>query len=313
VERLDAVAQQYIRVCRLTSGGKTWNLDSAAVEFLVRQKTVQMPNIAEIRIYNLTPDSANRLCQQNQELVLEAGYQGRYSAIFKGTIKKGNRGKVRGTDTFVDLFCGDGDQAYIRAAVSKTLPAGSTRQQVVDECLKAFAPYGIAKGFMSPKLAGFTFPRPVTLFGLARDQMRSIARDIGADWSFQSGKLDVLHKTEAKPGNEYVLNSRTGLIGRATQTFEGIIVRTLLNDIQCGSVIRLDEKSIDLAAPDPSFGYETPKNAKLPSIATDGRYKVYGVDRVGVMRGQDWYCILYCANASADKSWLPRALLNYQQ
>jgi len=307
------LAVQFIRVCRLTSGGNTWNLDDAAVEFLVRQKTVQMPNIAEIRVYNLTEDSRTKLCKQNQEIILEAGYRGRYSAIFKGTIKQGNRGKVKGTDTFVDLFCGDGDQAYIRAQVSKTLPAGSTRQQVVDECLKAFGPYGVSKGFMSSKLAGFTFPRPVTLFGLAREQMRTIARDIGADWSFQSGQLDVLHKTEAKPGGEYVLNSRTGLIGRATQTFNGIIVRTLLNNIQCGGVIRLDEKSIDLAAPDSTFGYETPNNAKLPSIATDGRYKVYGIDRVGVMRGQDWYNILYCAAANTDQSYLPRALLNYQQ
>lgn len=308
------MADNYLRVCRLTAGGTTYNLDDMQVQFLVRQKRIAVPGTAEIRLINLADSTKNAICQQNQSVILEAGYQDHYGAIFKGTIKQGNRGKVGGTDTYVDLFCGDGDQAYIKGQVIKTLPKGSTRQDIVNECLKAFAPHGITKGFMSPKLNdGFKYPQAVPLFGLARDIMRKVVKDINADWSFNSGKLNVVHKTEALPGGDVVLNSQTGLVGRATQTFNGIIVRTVINPAMYKDrIVKIDESSIDRAAPDSSFGYENANNAKLPSIAADGRYRVYGVDRTGNIRGADWYDTLYCAAASGD-GFLPKALIEFQQ
>ena len=308
------MADNYLRGCRLTAGGKSYSLDDMQVEFIVRQKRVSTPAIAEIRLLNLADATKNAICVQNQSVTLEAGYQDHYGAIFKGTIKQGNRGKVNGTDTYVDLYCGDGDQAYIKAQVIKTLPKGSTRQAVVDECLRAFAPHGITRGFMSPKLKdGFRYPQAVPLFGLARDIMRKVAHDIGADWSFNSGKLNVVHKTETLPGGDVVLNSQTGMVGRATQTFNGIIVRTLINPAMYKDrIVRIDQASIDQAAPDPSFGYENPSNAKLPSIAADGRYRVYGVDRTGNLRGNEWFDTLYCAAASGT-GFLPKALIDFQQ
>jgi hypothetical protein len=308
------MADNYIRVCRLTAGGKTYTLDDMQVEFTIRAGRIQTPMNAVIRIYNLSDATKTALCVQNQKVVLEAGYQDHFGVIFAGTVKQGNRGKINGTDTYCDLYCADGDQAYIKAQVSKTLAKGSTKQQVVDECLKAFAPYGITKGFMSPKLAGGGSPQPIVLFGLAREIMRGVAKDIGADWSFNQGKCNVIHKTESLPGGDIVLNSDTGMIGRATQTFGGIIVREALNPaIQKDRIVKIDQKSIDLAAPNPAFGFETPQNAMLPTIATDGRYRVYGIDRVGSMRGSEWYDVLYCAAASTPGSNLPKALIEFQQ
>lgn len=309
------MADNYLRVCRLIAGGKTYDLDDMQIEFLVRQKRIQTPATAEIRVLNLADTTKNAICRQNQSVILEAGYRDHYGAIFKGTIKQGNRGKINGTDTYMDLFCGDGDQGYVKAQVIKTLAKGSTRQDVVNECLKAFAPYGITKGFMSPKLNdGFTYPQAVPLFGLARDIMRRVAKDIGADWSFESMKLNVVHKTEALPGGDIVINSQTGMVGRATQTFNGIIVRTVINpSMYKDRIVKIDEASIDRASPDPSFGYDNPNNAKIPSIATDGRYRVYGVDRTGSMRGNEWFDTLYCAAAKSTDTFLPKALMDFQQ
>ena len=308
------MADNYIRVCRLTAGGKTYTLDDIQVEFTIRAWRTQTPMNAVIRIYNLSDATKNALCVQNLRIVLEAGYQDHYGVIFAGTVKQGNRGKINGTDTYCDLYCADGDQAYIKAQVAKTLKKGSTRQDVVNECLKAFQPYGITKGFMSQKLGGFQYPQPVVLFGLAREIMRGVAKDIGADWSFNQGKCNVIHKTESLPGGDSVLNSDSGMIGRATQTFGGIIVREALNPaMQKDRVVKIDQKSIDLAAPNPAFGFETPQNALLPSIAADGRYRVYGVDRVGSMRGSEWYDVLYCAAANTTQTSLPKALLDFQQ
>ncbi len=308
------MADNYIRVCRITAGTKTYILDDMQVEFTVRAWRLQTPANAVIRILNLSEDTKNALCVQNLRIVLEAGYEDHYGVIFAGTVKQGNRGKINGTDTYCDLYCADGDQAYIKAQVSKTLAKGATRQDVVNECLKAFNPYGIANGFMSPKLGGFQYPQPVVLFGLAREIMRGVAKDIGADWSFNQGKLNVIHKTESLPGGDIVVNSETGMVGRATQTFNGIIVRTVINPaMQKDRIVRIDEKSIDRAAPNPAFGFETPQNALIPSIAADGRYRVYGVDRVGSMRGGEWFDTLYCAAANTAQTSLPKALLDFQQ
>ena len=308
------MADNYLRVCRLTAAGKTYTLDDMQVQFTIRQARVQMPGNAVIRIYNLSDNTKNALSVENQAITLEAGYQDHYGIVFKGSIKRANRGKIGGTDTYCDLYCADGDQAYIKAQVIKTLPKGSTRQDVVDECVKAFGSYGVSAGFMSKKLAGPGSPQPIVLFGLAREIMRGVCKDIGADWKIQDGKVNVVHKTESLPGADIVVNSQTGLVGRATQTFGGIIVQTLINPaMHKDRIVRIDEKSIDRAAYDPSFGFDNPQNDRLPGIATDGRYRVWGVDRVGSMRGPEWYDTLYCAAASGTNSNPPQNLIEFRQ
>ncbi len=238
----------------------------------MRQKRIQTPATAEIRVLNLSDTTKNAICRQNQSVILRRGIATTTGRSSRARSSRANRGKINGTDTYMDLFCGDGDQAYVKAQVIKTLAKGSTRQDVVNECLKAFAPYGITKGFMSPKLNdGFTYPQAVPLFGLARDIMRRVAKDIGADWSFESMKLNDVHKTEALPGGDIVINSKTGMVGRATQTFNGIIVRTLLNpSMYKDRIVKIDEASIDRAAPDPTFGFDnrtTPRSRASPRTA----------------------------------------------
>ena len=83
------MADNYLRVCRLIAGGKTYDLDDMQIEFLVRQKRIQTPATAEIRVLNLADTTKNAICVQNQLVILEAGYRDHYWAIFKGTIKQG--------------------------------------------------------------------------------------------------------------------------------------------------------------------------------------------------------------------------------
>ncbi len=134
------MADNYLRVCRLTSGGKTYSWRICRSNSLSGKSGYPRPPSRKFGCSTSPRRRRTQSAGQNQSIVLEAGYRDHYGAIFKGTIKQGNRGKVNGTDTFVDLFCGDGDQAYIKGQVIKTLPKGSTRQDVVNDASRRSSP-----------------------------------------------------------------------------------------------------------------------------------------------------------------------------
>ncbi len=98
-----------------------------------------------------------------------------------------------------------------------------------------------------------------------------------------------------------------GPLGRPEQTIDGIIVRMLLNPkVRPGTRLKIDQKSINQAALSPAYLGEI-NDSMIPSLATDGMYKVLFVDEIGDTRGPPWYTIATCINA-AGTGQLPLGL-----
>ena len=77
----------------------------------------------------------------------------------------------------------------------------------------------------------------------------------------------------ALPGEAFVLNAFTGMIGMPVQTLDGVLVRSLLNPgLRRGQQIKLEHDSIQQAALSPSYKGMTAYNAPLDR---DGYYNVY--------------------------------------
>lgn len=299
------MARQWLRALRLDLPGARIELtgqeDPSAssglrVRFQIKDSTTQTPRIAEIRITNLSEATAQRIPSKNAKVELLAGYQGSYGRIFMGEIKQRRIGRENPTDTYVDIFAATGDRAYNNSVVSKTLPAGSTGQDIYKACLEAMKPFGVTQGQIPDALAKMKYPRPVTLFGMARDHLRTLAQSAGSTWNIRDDKLDLIPKDGALEGAAIVLNSQTGLVGLPTQTDLGIVARCLINTrIGINSTIQINQKSIQEAVQ--NFGYRTEQqNSELnfPRIAADGLYRVIAIDHVGDTHGQPWYCELYC-------------------
>lgn len=293
------MTRQWIRKCRVVVEGSGTSIDVSdlRVRFSVEQNNIQRPNAAEITITNLSSSTAGRLRQQGKKVTLDVGYDGELRTIFRGDIIQCRVGRDNPVDTYCAIVATDGDKAYNYGVVNKTLAAGHTFRDQVNAAYEVLQPFGITLGYISD-LGSRTMPRARVLFGMARNVLRDVAFATGTSWSIQGGKLQILKNTDPLPGQAVVLNSRTGLIGMPVQTFNGILARCLLNPtIVPGSLVQIDQSSVQTQAFSPNYTAEV-QNSMLPSVATDGFYKVLVVDHQGDTRGNNWYSDLTLLDAS---------------
>lgn len=293
------MSRQWKRAVKVTAtgGGKTFDLSTMRCRFEIRDSTNQSLRTLVLRITNLSDATAQALPgKEGGKVEIQAGYEDNLGIIFTGDLKQKRIGRENPTDTYVDLYASTGDRAYGNAVVSKTLKAGSTGADIYNACLDAMKPYGITQGQIPDFLAQRKFPRPYTLFGMARSHLRTLAQSNGCTWNFRDDKLDIIPVGGTLKGDTTILNSRTGLVGMPEQTNLGIVARCLINPkIGINSMVQIDQKSIQQAAYDLSIGGE-PNNSEpfLASIAADGFYRVIAIDHIGDTSGRSWYQELSC-------------------
>lgn len=288
------MTRQWKRKISLVVGDDSGNgleLAEMHISFSVRHGIVPTPHNLEARIYNLSDSTAQRIKDEFTRVLLQAGYEGGYGPIFGGTIKQVRRGHATSTDSFVDIFAAEGDEAYNWAVTNQSLAAGYTAQDQYAAIGKAMSRFGIS----AVALPDGTFPsRPAprgrVLWGMARDHAEDLAATHDMTWHMRDGGLYVNPVQPPAPDSStaIVLNSNTGLIGFPEQTQGGIFARCLLNPaINAGTLVQIDNKSVQEAGQSPTVD-------KLPSIADDGLYRVLFRDHVGDTRGQNWYTEMTC-------------------
>ena len=297
-----SVTEQYQRVCKLTvsgSGGGVKNLSELRVTFQINHAVVQTPKAAWIRVYNVSQSTIAQVQKEFTAVSLTAGYVGNAAVIFSGTIKFIRAGRETQTDTFLDIFAADGDEAYNQANVNVSLAAGWTDQHVYDACLNAMAPFGIGQGHVPP-LSGTAALRGAAFYGPAKSVLTDMAARNGCNWNIAQGQLNLIPIGQAASGTEaIVLNSNTGMVGIPKQTVLGVEVTALLNPlIRPGSLVQIAAADVLGATPDLASASLQPLS--LPSIASAGLYAVQWVDLEGDTRGQPWYTHAVCASANPN-------------
>ena len=276
------------------SGEKGLDLSKMRFTFKTVQCDEESPNNAEIRIYNLKPETVKNIKAEYQRVVLQAGYETAIGVIFDGTIKQFREGKESNIDSYIDILVADGDLAYNWAVVNKTLEVGTTSQERVLAALDAMKAQGATEGYLAP-FTGGALPRGKVLFGLARGIMRAETENLGATWNIENGAVNIVPLSGYKPGTAVVLNAATGLIGRPEQTDNGVQVRCLLNPrITVGNLIKIDNKAVNLTINAKGTPAGTTYNSytaiqNLASITTDGLYRVYVAEHHGDTWGNDWF------------------------
>lgn len=295
--------QQYLRSCRLivsSVGGKGLDLSDLRIKFSVKRSDTETPNAADIRVYNLSEETALKIRKEFTKVVLEAGYQGNSGVIFQGNIKQVILGRESATDTFIEIVAGDGDRAYNFSIVNATIAKGSTQAAQVSAAVQAMTPKGVTAGHLG-EMPPEQLPRGKAMYGNARNYLRNVAQTTQSAWSIQDGKVTFIKKKGYLPGTAVVLNSNTGMVGSPQQTSEGVNVKCLLNpNISPGGRVKLDEGSIQLQKLNleqiaSAQGDVSQINEQLPyGLSADGTYYVLVSNYTGDTRGVEWYCDLVC-------------------
>jgi hypothetical protein len=295
------VGLQWNRQCQLIVGGHGSGLDLSEldIKFTIEKGDIETPNTADITVFNLAPETISRIAGEFNQVVLSAGYEGNVGVIFSGAIRQVRSGR-EGADTWLDITCADGDQAYNFATVNQTLAKGAKPADQVQAAAAAMEKHGVSTGHMT-ELSEQGLPRGKVMYGMARKYMRDAAQQNDTDWSIQDGKLQMVSNRSHLPGAAVVLTRDTGLIGAPEQTNEGIKVRALINpQFRIGSVIKLDNASIKTARVELAYGAVN----MLPKIDRDGLYRVLRFGMSGYTRGNDWYTDMLCIGID-DTTHLP--------
>ena len=287
------MSRQWKRAISLIVGegsGRGLDLSALRIRFSTKKGDLQTPNSAEIRVYNLSENTAQQIQKEFTRVILQAGYEGNMGVIFSGNIKQVRRGRDSGTDTFLDIFAGDGDAAYNFAVLNKTLAAGSGNAERIAAGVASMSEFGVSAGHI-PEAAGPSLPRGQVLYGMARSHMRRAARAAGSSWSIQDGKVTVIPRTGYVNAPAVVLTAKTGLVGTPEQTPDGIKAKCLLNpQIQIGRRVKIDNKSILRAKKNMSYTAID----MTPGVANDGFYRVLVAEFTGDTHGTEWYTNLVC-------------------
>jgi len=298
---------QYLRQISLKIGNDQEGLDlsNLRIRFSVRRGDVSTPNTADIRVYNVSAETAKKAdLREFSRLVLQAGYAGNFGVIFDGTIKQVRRGRESQTDTYLDITAADGDSAYNWAVINTSLAAGSTPEDHLQAAMKAMESRGITMG-ERPPLPTNKLPRGKVMFGMTRDYLDALGKTQDISWSFQDGKMTLIPNTAYLPGEAVVVNSETGMVGLPEQTQNGVNVKMLLNPaVRCGRRLQINNASIQRLRLSPAELDEADVRFMLQQINldADGFYKVLVANHVGDTRGNEWYTDVICISVDTTVS-----------
>lgn len=295
------MSDNFIRACRIDlSGSSSATIKGGGdtdlkIVFAVQFWTSQTPNACRIRVYNVSPST--RAAFQNkqfQKISLSAGYQSNMGLIFQGDIKQSIYGHENNTDTFLDIFCADGQNGYQQGRVSTTLAKGYTPMDEVKVALAGMAPFGISLGKVNVDLTQPVFPRGRPMVGMARDYLRLKALSAGALWSINFNKVDIIDPRKPILGGTVKMTAETGLVGWPRQTEAGIQFESLINpalqphvnvEMDPSQIIEAEKNNNPLAGKDAQTS-----NAYLDAQGlAAGIYNIIAMDRYGDTRGGPWY------------------------
>lgn len=297
------MTQQYLRKVRLVVGGSSSpgisanpnggiDLSELHIQFVVRNATSQSLKMARIMVFNLKADTANQIQNEFTRIELSAGYGDQVGLIFKGEIAIVRNGRLNATDTFVEIVAQDGDSAYNYAVSNRTLAKGWTPDNLYGALLQDLSAYGVTAGY-KPDFSTESASRGAACYGMTRDYLRDLAEQQGCEWGIEDGKLNFIPVTNYVPGEAFVLNAASGLIGTPTQTTGGIEITSLLNaQIKAGGQVKIDNASLTTQTIRQQITGQAPQ--LVAGTDKDGSYKALCVEHTGDTRGLEWYTKMIC-------------------
>lgn len=174
---------------------------SNRVFFEVERDDSTVPNRAQLRIFNLAPNTLNQLtaAPDNLPCRIQAGYTDNYQQIFAGELRRGMVSDER-PDTVFSAAAGEGTEKLQSSKVSKTWPKGIEYKQVVNhlaELLGVGTIQDATKGAITGALSS-----SLTLRGDTGFELTSLLRGFGCRW-FITGDTLTIQKVDtvlATPG-----------------------------------------------------------------------------------------------------------------
>lgn len=300
-------SKQYLRAFNILVGKQTTGTGITAnedfkIEFEITKTLRHTPNHAEIKIYNLSPDTEATIRTEFDELLVNGGYRDSVRTVFIGNIARVRRYR-KGNDWITQIIAGDGDGDYYGTVINTTLAAGVLDSDVLNHIVSQFkkTKLGHSLAVTANKTKRL---RGKVMVGPARNYLHQLAASVDTEWSIQDGVLQFVPFEGTLPGEATVINANTGMSKAPEINDKGIKVWCKLNPaLKPGGRIKLDNNDIkeemrtifEQAAGAKKPGVHKDKKKRSPArIDPDGIYKILTVTHEGDTRGPKWQSELLC-------------------
>ncbi|MFN1150096.1 hypothetical protein [Serratia liquefaciens] len=307
----------------LDQNGQGVSLSDFKVTFQIEWADTKWPRVANVKIYNLSTDTTNKILgQEFSKIRIIAGYDGiapdvdssqvgvareinddqvgqvngqNFGLIFDGDIRFTVTGKDNITDSWVLIQAIGDHEAFLFARTKTTIAAGYTVADLHKVTMQGFNAFGVTQG-ITGDMPTTVFPRGRVLYDASRNVMDNIAGQCNATWQLVDGQVQMV------PDNKYiheaiVLSADTGLIGMPQQTMgAGVNVRCLINpNIRINGLVQLDQASvyrtalgISEVAQSPSRISETDENGNRVLSGTTSQAASIATDGVYIVKAIDY-------------------------
>jgi hypothetical protein len=230
------------------------------VVFDVQRDLSSTSNKAKIVIYNLRDETRKKFENKNAEIQLKAGYINTAGEIYFGRISRVEN-TWTGTDWVTTIASGDGLAAMQNDRVSKSYPPGEDISRILLDMGKQTT---LGLGNVPSKAnqleyrgSKSKFDNGYAVHGKWIDEFRDIIDTVGAEFSIQSEKIQVLttakdvlsrapdsksQSIERRP----FLDPDTGLVGSPHMSEEGVakFITLLRPDLVPGIAVDLESRLI---------------------------------------------------------------------
>lgn len=285
--------------------GRKWSLSIGSLDltdldiaFKTERHIHRSPNTAEIRIWNLAPETraqieggarpftplgAARVEVPDGIVRLALGYgEDDPAQVFRGDVRVAWTEWTTNVDAVTTIQARDGGRAHSESRISRAYPAGTSIATVVRDTVRSM---DIGEGNLAEFAAAYslrtgasTFPDGYAAHGRSHRILTDLLRGGGLRWSVQAGALQIQRQGEPLQTRAVLLNSSTGLVdspawderGRRSSGRRGL----------------LTARALIMPGLDPG------RRVRVEADAAEGDFEIRSVSLLGDTRGNDWYADL---------------------
>lgn len=250
--------------------GNAIEITALRMQFEVKKNLGREPNTCTIKLHNLAPTTRSELEHGALKATLHAGYDNTPRLLFTGDVRR--VWSVRdGQNIITNLQVRDGMRAFAHARMDRSYRPPIEVHRVLADMAKSMGLELPPEIEQSAELRQ-ALANGITTRGPTRDVLTRLLAPYGYGWSVQNGRLLILRDGDLKPGEAFLINTDTGLLGspeRTTPDKPGEPVE-----------IKFDVRLYPELTP----GSRTKLESEFLSVTS----KIYDLKSVGDSRSGDW-------------------------
>jgi hypothetical protein len=190
-----------------------------------------------------------------------------------------------GPDWKSTVYAADGLVALENGVINKTLPAGASPSQILDELLQGLegVSKGVIEGIQNCRSGKRSLLRELQMTGNIKDWLAKIANDCGFEYSINDGVFETVEEglpVSTEPVT--IINQASGMIGSPKRTEVGVnVTNLLLGELKLARTIRIESINRQINIGNLFF-------RDVSDITIDGIYRIDKLVHTGDTHDNTW-------------------------